>query len=324
MAVQYKQEPAAFGTLLRHHRVIAGLSQEALAERAGLSTRAISDLERGVKNRPHPATMRALADALSLESTDRAALAAASRPGSETSRADSDLPALPVPVSRMIGRDGEFSTARQMLQAGAARLLTLTGPGGVGKTRLSLELARSLIPQYADGVVFVELAAVTECRLVAATIASALGLREVHDLSPAEAILAFVQGKQALLVLDNCEHVLDGVRPLVAEIVALASGVQVLGTSRSPLHLRGEQVLPIPPFDVPILKTPPPAGDLSAIPAIDLFVERARAVRPNFALTERNAEQVGKFAGSSMVCPWRSNSPPARFGCSHQKPSEQS
>ncbi|MDQ3655312.1 MAG: helix-turn-helix domain-containing protein, partial [Chloroflexota bacterium] len=272
MAALPRREPAGFGLLLRRHRTTAGLSQEALAERTGLSTRAVSDLERGVKTRPHPATMRLLADALDLDPGQRAELAAASRPVAEiTHPSPPELAGLPVPYSPIVGRTHELATALDLLRSGKTRLLTLTGSGGVGKTRLALEIARTVAGEYPGGITFVELAPIANSALVLSAVAGALGLREEPDRSVIETIRDRLGANRHLLVLDNCEHVLDGVRPLVAELVASTPGLSVLATSRSPLRLRGESLLPIAPLALPSRNQPPSIEDMASIPAIDLF-----------------------------------------------------
>ncbi len=296
MALQHQQEAPGFGPLLRRHRTTAGLSQEALAERAGLSTRAVSDLERGVKTRPHPATMRLLADALDLGPEDRAALAAASRPVAGIAVGSPPaLPGLPIPLSPIVGRSNEVATAVDLLRSGSTRLLTLTGPGGVGKTRLSLEIARSVAPEYAGAVVFVELAPVGDPSLVLSAVAEVLNLREEGGRSLVEAVRERVRAKRMLLVLDNCEHVLNEVRPLVADLISAAPDLAILATSRSPLRLRGERLLPVSPLILPDPVRLPGIEEVASMPAVDLFVQRAQAVRPDFALTEGNVQDVAEI-----------------------------
>jgi transcriptional regulator with XRE-family HTH domain len=189
-----REGPQAFGALLQRHRLAAGLSQAELAERAGLSPRGISDLERGLRRAPYPATLRRLAEALELTQADRGVLLSAvhtlpvGSPSSDATEAhrapgQHDHPidgssghALPSSLSPLIGREAEMAALRQRLVP-PVRLLTLTGPGGIGKTRLALALAAEQRPRFADGVFFVELGQVLDPSLVQSTIADHAGLR---------------------------------------------------------------------------------------------------------------------------------------------------
>src|SRR5690242_7025381 len=174
-----------FADLLRSHRIAAALSQEALAEKAGLSVRAISDLERGVKSHPYLETVRLLADALNLTLPQRATLATVARPVPEADRPQITpvarpglSPALPIPPTPLVGREADVAELVDRMHDESLRLVTLTGPGGVGKTRLALEVARQLDDLYVDGIVWVELAPLADSALVAVTVAQALGVRE--------------------------------------------------------------------------------------------------------------------------------------------------
>ena len=172
-------ESTPFGTLLKCYRMAAGLTQEALAEHASLSTRAISDLERGLSRAPRYDTLDLLTTAMSLSAEQRAALFAAARPplpGDDAKAAP--LQVLPVPPTALLGRAQEVTQARDLLQARGVRLLTLTGPGGVGKTRLALELAHTLRAGFANGLAWIDLTALRDPSLVPQTVAHVLGLRE--------------------------------------------------------------------------------------------------------------------------------------------------
>jgi predicted ATPase/DNA-binding XRE family transcriptional regulator len=284
-----------FGDLLRRLRSAAALSQEALAERAGLSRSGISDLERGARQVPRLETVRTLADALALSDADRTALLATARPallGVDASEPPpSTLIALPVPLTRLIGRETEVMTLRAALQDADTRLLTLTGPGGVGKTRLAIAIAAGLPDAFPDGVVFVDLAPLTDSALMILTVAAAFGVREITGQPLIETLSALLAPKQVLLVLDNCEHVLAETADLVGRLLSRCPQLHILATSRAPLHMRGEQVQPVEPL--------PLAADgvtsfeqLAQNASVSLFVERAQAVRPAFQLDHANAPTV--------------------------------
>lgn len=288
-----------FATVLRQHRVAAALSQEALAEKAGLSTRAISDLERGVKTRPHLETVRLLADALDLDAAARATLAAAARglleeriAATPQTRGPSPWPRL---ATELIGRADERQRCRDMLREAGNRLVTLIGPGGVGKTRLAVAIADDLREHYPDGVVFVGLAAITgapEASPVFPALARALGIEPGTDRSVTTAVLAHLATRRCLIVLDNCEHVTAATGPAVGAILDAAPHVDLLATSRTPLRLMAERLFPVPPLAVPDDAQRERAGELARVPAVDLFLRRARAVDPAVTLTRANAADV--------------------------------
>jgi predicted ATPase/DNA-binding XRE family transcriptional regulator len=276
---------AGFGELLRRYRLDAGLTQEALAERAGLSVRGISDLERGLKQRPHRDTVRMLADALALTPPQRAALVAAATPKPITA-----LPSLPLPATPLVDREDEVAAVAAALRDGATRLLTLTGPGGVGKTRLALRLADDLRSDFADGVAFIPLAGLADSALVPAAVAQGLGVRDTGR-PLVEALQAHLGSRRLLLILDNFEHLLDAAS-YVADLLGACPRVAVLATSRAPLHLRGEQEFPVAPLALPDPNRLSQVAYLARVPAVTLFLQRAHAVRPDFALDERNAGLV--------------------------------
>jgi predicted ATPase/DNA-binding XRE family transcriptional regulator len=282
-----------FADLLRHYRTAAGLSQEDLAERSGLSVRAISDLERGIRTRPRFETVRMLADAMKLGLSERANLLSAARPSGaliEQRVTPPAIPALSIPPTSLVGREADAAEVAALLRDGETRLLVLTGAGGVGKTRLALQVANDLWADFADGVAFVDLAGVADVTLVLPIAARGLGVREESGRPLMEALRERLRGLRPLLVLDNCEHL--PLAPLVAELLAACPELRVLATSRAPLHLKGEQLYPVLPLAVPPPDPLPSVEELLQVPAVYLFVQRARAVRPDFELTGANARDV--------------------------------
>jgi predicted ATPase/DNA-binding CsgD family transcriptional regulator len=204
-----------------------------------------------------------------------------------------NLPAQPTPL---IGREADLAAAADRLSAAEVRLLTLTGPGGVGKTRLAFAVAARLLDTFEHGAFVVSLAPLRDANLVVPTIAHTLGVPEAAGAPPLERLIQVIQERQLLLVLDNFEHVLAAA-PAVAELLGACPDLKVLATSRTPLRLRWESVLPVPPLALPAAPAGPRSdlAALAAAPAVALFIERARAVQPAFALTERNAAAVAEL-----------------------------
>ncbi|MFN8677277.1 MAG: LuxR C-terminal-related transcriptional regulator [Thermomicrobiales bacterium] len=203
--------------------------------------------------------------------------------------------ALPRARTRLIGRASEREAARRFLVEKSVPLLTLTGPGGVGKTRLALAIAEDVAPAFANGIAFVDLAPVTSERQVALAVALALGVMPGGEQSPLGALVAHLRSEQTLLLLDNCEHVLPEVAALVFTLLATCPALQVLATSRSPLHVRGEQLVLLETLPAPEAGASLATADLGRYDAVALFVERAQAVRMGFTLGERNAAAVGNL-----------------------------
>ena len=200
------------------------------------------------------------------------------------------LGTLPIPLTRLIGREGELATARALLLDDAAPLVTLTGPGGVGKTRLALTIAQDVVAHFSDGVVFVDLAPLADPALVPTALATALGVRPTANDTISDELAHLLHARQTLLVLDNCEHVLPEAAALAASLLSRCPALQVLTTSRAPLHLHGEQIFPVDPLPLPA-----DGAALSSVAqnaAVQLFTARTRAVRPAFRLTETTAPVV--------------------------------
>lgn len=286
----------SFADLLSSYRGAAGLTQEELAERASLSVGAISLLERGARTAPRPQTVACLATALALAPADRRDFTAAARrrpavsvpqPGRTAS------PELWMRSTSFLGREPELARVRLLLREPGVRFLTLTGPPGAGKTRLAVEVAAAVAPDYRDGVVAVELAPLTDPTQVVPAIRQALGLAEARNRSALETVVSYCHDRHVLLLLDNVEQ-LVAVGPELARLLERCPGLQMLVTSRTAVRIRAEREFTVPALALPSLAAER-AGAPDAVrstPAVALFLDRAIAARPGFELTAANATEV--------------------------------
>jgi predicted ATPase/DNA-binding XRE family transcriptional regulator len=284
----------AFGELLRHHRRARDLTQEALAERAGVSVRAVSDLERGARSHPYRETAILLAEALGLAGSERSALLTAARrplPPAGPIAPVGPGARLPRPLTRLIGRGEEQREIAGLVRDDRVRLVTLTGPGGVGKTRLAVTAAAGLGDAFRDGVVFVDLAPLSDPALAVSAVADALGLTDAGAISRVETVRRRLASRQMLLVLDNFEHLLAAA-PLLTDLLQAAPKVQMLVTSRATLRLHGEREYPVSPLPTPDATDPVSPEDLAGWEAVQLFAERAGEAHPGFQLTPENASAI--------------------------------
>jgi predicted ATPase len=199
---------------------------------------------------------------------------------------------LPLALSTFVGREREIAEAKRLVEE--YRLLTLTGPGGSGKTRLALAVAEGLSGSFEGGVFIVSLAAITEPALVAPAVAQVLELTGGGDRPPEELLKGYVRERQMLLLLDNFEQVMEAAS-LVDELLSAAPRLKILATSRAPLRLYGEQEFPVPPLELPDPKSSEPPQRLTEYEAVRLFVERGRLLKPDFSVTQENARAVAEI-----------------------------
>jgi non-specific serine/threonine protein kinase len=287
---QPEVEPS-FADLLREHRLAAKLTQAALAERAGISMRGLNALERGT-SQPHRDTLDRLQSALGLTPEQQAVLRAAAQPTPRrraTSAPDSNHQRhnLPIQTTSFVVRAHELSQLRERLDA--SRLVTITGAGGCGKTRLALEIAAERVVQFPDGVWFVELAPLADASLVPQTIAVTLGIHAAGR-QPADVLVEFLLRRQVLLVLDNCEHVIEACALLVEQLLRSCAGLRVLATSRERLDVPGEAVQQVGGLALPAAGAS--VADIARSEAGQLLLERARRLVPDLTLDASGAEAL--------------------------------
>ncbi|MFL5735103.1 MAG: tetratricopeptide repeat protein [Chloroflexia bacterium] len=302
--------PETFAQWLKKRRRAVGLTQEELADRIGCSPETIRKFEKGTR-RPSKQMAELIAEAVGVpredwpdlvqfarvrlegEELDLADLAHVDDAGIAEASPRERTNLLTWPTS-FIGRDKEQARLAELLMNEGVRLLTLTGPPGIGKSRLSFKVAYDLLDNFRDGVFWVPLSPVTDPSLVLPAVTQALKVKETPDQGRLELLKNYLREKQMLLLLDNFEHVVEA-GPFVADLAEHCPELKVMVSSRSPLNLYGEHEFEVPPLDIP---DPEDSEDLESIAqcaAIELFVQRSRAVNPAFELTERNALVISEI-----------------------------
>jgi len=321
-----------FGDLLRRQRLTRGWTQEQLAEQA---------LEAGRRRTPRLETVRLLIHALGLNEDEQSRFVDAARAqrrfthDPEENHVRSPIKAPPIPPlsapTALIGRADVLARIMALFWRDGVRFLTLTGPAGVGKTRLGLAVAEAVRDAFPDGVVIVPLASLRDPELIPTTIIQAVGIREEGERSPEETLLGWLRDKHLLLVLDNVEHVAAAISLRLTQLLSACPRLSLLLTSRIRVRARGEHVAPVTPLALPDLTTdlttgkaseqkPGYTADDDLAPASALFLERAQAVLPDLALTRENLVAIAEICRRLDGLPLAIELAAARSRCSHRLP----
>jgi predicted ATPase/DNA-binding XRE family transcriptional regulator len=282
-------------TLLKGFRVRAGFSQQSLADQASVSVQAVSALERGYRKVPYPKTLERLCDALSLSDEDRSALEDSARRARGLRSHEHDSASahnLPRQLTSFLGRDDEVSAIAALVKT--APLVSVVGTGGIGKTRVAIEVANQLLADFPDGVWFVELAPLNDPDLVVHAIAAALGVQESPRMPLLATLASNLSRNRSLVILDNCEHVIDQARSAVGSLIRECPKVAFLATSREALMVTGERAYRLPSLAVPDQDDVSPAIAMT-YGAVALFVDRVTATDARFAVDEKNVPPIAEI-----------------------------
>ena len=296
-------EQHSFGHWLRLKRKALDLTREELAKRVGYSAATIRKIE-DEERHPSQQVVERLAEFFHIPPDQRTAFLRFARGDwkSISVETNEDLPwrastkaprsNIPATTTSLIGRASDIALVREYLSNNEIRLVTLIGPPGIGKTRLSIESARVLLSDFPDGVFFVALAPLNDPSLIAVTVAQALGYVGSGNIPTDEQLKEGIRDKQMLIVLDNCEHLIENVSSLASSLLSACSRLKILATSRESLRIPGEWLYPVPAFDLPTESSSIDVESASNFPALMLFAERARAVRPDFVLKPENIATI--------------------------------
>lgn len=293
---------SSFGPWLKLKRKSLDLTREGLADRVGCAAATIRKIE-SEERRPSAQIVERLAEIFNIPASERDAFLRFARRGQHSVISDTaeeppwqtgkNIPRtnIPAPVTSFVGREQDLALVCGYLSSPEIRLVTLIGPPGIGKTRLSIEAGRASQARFPEGVFFIPLAAL-DAGLVAPAIAQTLGYVETKNLSAEKQLFAGIGGKQILLILDNCEHIVESIAALVSDLLTACPFLKILATSREALRIPGEWLYSVPSLNTPKTNLPIGTDAASKFPALELFAERARAVRSDFALNPDNVQAV--------------------------------
>jgi len=297
---------SSFGEWLKGKRKGLDFSREEFAKHTGYSSATIRKIENN-ERRPSEQFVVQLADILNIPQSEREAFLRFARGNSESAPVEKseyqpwralDKPPrsnIPATTTSLIAREQEILLVREYLSREDIRLVTLMGPPGIGKTRLSIEVARASLHDFPYGVFFVGLALLNDPNLIPSAIIQALGHMESGNGSPEDQLKKSIGEKQMLVVLDNCEHLIEGLTAIVSDLLSTCSNLRIFATSRESFRIPGEWLYPVPAFDIPVESEMINFDNASQYPAIMLFLDRARAVRPDFKLTPDNVHTIARI-----------------------------